>query len=124
MPIDREGGIGLVRVQDRVDCGLSRPPAPRATAPERRREAGGQEQSVLIPKRNLRIFSKARDHLAAGLCLAGREAGQVRGRAIRGEREISLLNAAPLAPAPEQHPERKLMSRHARKYSATSFVKP
>ena len=113
MPVNREGGIRLMRLQDGVDCGFRRIQRRKRSFLKRRRESGGEQQRVLIPKRDLEIFGETRDHLAARLRLAGLEAGQVPGRAVCGESKIGLRHAAPLAPAPQQHAERKLMGCHA-----------
>jgi hypothetical protein len=85
VPIDRECGIGLVRLQYCVDCGFRGIQLRQRSFLERRREAGGQKQRVLIPERDFEIFCKTREHLAARLRLAGLEAGQVSRRALRGE---------------------------------------
>ena len=124
MPVNREGGIRLMRLQDGVDRGFRGIQRCKRSFLKRRRESGGEQQRVLIPKRDLEIFGETRDHLPARLRLAGLQARQVPGRAVRGECKIGLRHAAPLAPTPQQHAERKLMDCHAWNNSAASFVKP
>ena len=124
MPVDRESGIRLVGLQDRFDCGFRRIQRRKRPLLKSRRKASSEKKRILVPKRNLEIFGETRDHLAAWQRLAGLEARQVPGRAIRGIGEIGLRHPATLAPAPEQHAERKLMSGHALKHNAASFVKP
>ena len=112
MPVDREGGIGPVRLKNGVDGGFRRRQGRDRALLKRRREARRQEKRILVAQRDLEIFGEAGDHLAAGLRLAGLETGKVPGRALRGIGEIGLRHAAPLAPAAQEDAERKLMSGH------------
>jgi hypothetical protein len=112
MPVDREGGIRLVRLKDGVNSGFRRVQRGKRTLLKSRGKAGGQEERILVAQRDLEIFRETGDHLAAGLRLAGFETGEVPGRALRGIGEVGLRHAAPLAPAAQQNAERKLMRGH------------
>jgi hypothetical protein len=101
-----------VRLKNGVDRGFRRREASDRALLKRRREARRQKKRILVAQRDLEIFGEAGDHLATRLCLAGLETGKVPGRALRGIGEIGLRHASPLAPAPQQHAERKLMSGH------------
>ena len=91
---------------------------------KRRREARRQKKRILVAQRDLEIFGETGDHLAARLRLAGLETGEVPGRALRRIGEVGLRHAAPLAPAPQQNAEGKLMSGHGLKLSAGPRVRP
>ena len=113
VPVDREGGIGLVRLQDRLDGGFRRLQSGDRALRIGRREARRQEERILVAQRDLEKLGETRDHLAARLRLAGLETGKVPGRALRGIGEVGLRHTTPLAPAAQQNAERKLMSGHA-----------
>ena len=101
-----------MRLKNGVDRGFRRRQRRDRALLKRRREARCEKKRILVAQRDLKIFGETGDHLAARLRLAGLETGEVPGRALRGISEVGLRHAAPLAPAPQQHAEGKLMSGH------------
>ena len=75
-------------------------------------EARGEQQLVLIAKRQIKVPGQSQDHFTAGLRPAGLKTGQMPGRALRRVREVGLRHAPPLAPTPQQDAERKLIGIH------------
>jgi hypothetical protein len=120
VPVDREGRVRLVSIEDAVDGALRRLQFAERPLREGRREAGGEKQHVLIAKRDIQVLAQARDHLTAGLRPAGLETGQMPGRAAGRVGEIGLRHAAALAATPEQDAERKRVGCHNVKSSPRS----
>jgi|SRR3984957_2691215 hypothetical protein len=124
MPVDREGWIRPVRLKNGVDRGFRRRQGRDRSLLESRREACRKEKRVLVPQRDVKKFGETGDHLAARLRFASLQTGEVAGRALCCISEVGLRHAPPLSPSPQQHAERKLMSRHALKLSARPRTKP
>ena len=64
--------------------------------------AGGNEQGVLLPERDLEVLRQRQDHLAAWLRPAGLEKAEVARGDIRLESEIELAHPAPVSPLAQQ----------------------
>jgi hypothetical protein len=105
-PVDREGRIRLVCLEDLPDRAVRRCQLRKRAFLERRREPRRQQQGIAFPQRDVEILGKPHHHLPARLRPPGLEVARMPGRAVCRGRKIHLGHAAALPPAPQQHTKR------------------
>src|SRR6266436_5658519 len=112
MPVDREGRVWLMRLENAIDGGLCRLQFRQRALLEPGSKPSGQQQRILIPKRDAQVFGEPCDHFTAGLRSTSLQTRQMSCRAFRRQREIGLRHAPSLTPTSKEHAEGKLMNGH------------
>src|SRR5215831_2724192 len=113
MPVEGEGRIRFVRLQDLLDRYARRSQLGERTFLEDRRKTRGEQQRILVAQRNPQVLGEAQDHVAARLRSSGLEVREMPRRAVRGKCEVRLRHASAGPPAAEQDPEWNSLSGHA-----------
>ena len=122
MTVDRQRGIGLVCIEQRLDrlarraqCGI----VERAFL-EDRREAGGKQQSIALAQGHVEAFGEMENHLAARRRASGFDETEMARRDFRLAGQIKLAQTAALAPMADLFADGKGLCWHAATIAAAA----
>ena len=107
MPVEGEGRIRLVRLQDLLDRLMRRGQFGQGTFRKGLGKARRRQQGIAVAQGHLETLRQPHDHLAAWLRPSGFEEAQMPRRAVSRDGQVHLRHPPTLAPAPQQHPEWK-----------------
>ena len=106
--VERQRRIRLVRLEhpaDRVE-GSRQSGVVERTLRVPGCEAGGEQQPIAIPQRDVELVGEPQDHVRARCGPPGLDQADVTSRDVRGDRQVELAEPPALPPLPQECPDR------------------